>query len=63
MARNATIERGAVARSHPILAEALHEVAHPQIRDRGTLGGNLCRCAGCRHIVDAVLVAARRMRG
>jgi CO/xanthine dehydrogenase FAD-binding subunit len=52
-----------VARSHPILAEALHEVAHPQIRDRGTLGGNLCRCAGCRHIVDAVLVAARRMRG
>jgi carbon-monoxide dehydrogenase medium subunit len=42
MARNAAIERHAgVARSHPIVAEALHEVAHPQIRNRGTLGGNL----------------------
>jgi carbon-monoxide dehydrogenase medium subunit len=42
MARNAAIERHpAAARSHPIVAEALAEVAHPQIRNRGTLGGNL----------------------
>ncbi|WP_270935968.1 FAD binding domain-containing protein [Falsiroseomonas oryzae] len=42
MTRNARIERdAAAAHSHPILAEALHEVAHPQIRNRGTLGGNL----------------------
>jgi len=41
MARNARLEHDAVAGSHPILAEALHEVAHPQIRNRGTLGGNL----------------------
>jgi carbon-monoxide dehydrogenase medium subunit len=41
MARNARIERDAAARRHPILAEALHEVAHPQIRNRGTLGGNI----------------------
>jgi carbon-monoxide dehydrogenase medium subunit len=42
MARNAAIERDAgIARSHPIVVEALHEVAHPQIRNRGTLGGNL----------------------
>lgn len=42
MARNARIERDAAARgSHPILAEALQEVAHPEIRNRGTLGGNL----------------------
>ncbi|MFL5332487.1 MAG: FAD binding domain-containing protein [Geminicoccaceae bacterium] len=42
MARNARIERDAMAiRHHPILAEALAEVAHPQIRNRGTLGGNL----------------------
>jgi carbon-monoxide dehydrogenase medium subunit len=42
MARNAAIERHAgAARTHPILAEALHEVAHPQVRNRGTLGGNL----------------------
>jgi carbon-monoxide dehydrogenase medium subunit len=42
MARNAAIERHpSLARSHPIVAEALHEVAHPQVRNRGTLGGNL----------------------
>lgn len=42
MARNATVEHDpGAARTHPILAEALHEVAHPQIRNRGTLGGNL----------------------
>jgi carbon-monoxide dehydrogenase medium subunit len=42
MARNAAVERDAgAARAHPILAEALHEVAHQQIRNRGTLGGNL----------------------
>jgi carbon-monoxide dehydrogenase medium subunit len=41
MARNARIEHSPATRSHPILAEALHEVAHPQIRNRGTLGGNL----------------------
>jgi len=42
MARAARLEHDAAARrSHPILAEALHEVAHPQIRNRGTLGGNL----------------------
>jgi carbon-monoxide dehydrogenase medium subunit len=41
MARNARIERDPAALSHPLLAEALHEVAHPQIRNRGTIGGNL----------------------
>jgi carbon-monoxide dehydrogenase medium subunit len=44
MTRNAQIEHdAAAARSHPLLAEALHEVAHPQIRARGTLGGNLAQ--------------------
>ncbi len=30
---------------------------------RHALSGNLCRCTGYQHIVDAVLLAARRMRG
>jgi carbon-monoxide dehydrogenase small subunit len=30
---------------------------------REALSGNLCRCTGYQHIVDAVLLAARRMRG
>ena len=30
---------------------------------REALSGNLCRCTGYQHIVDAVLAAAERMRG
>jgi carbon-monoxide dehydrogenase medium subunit len=42
MCRYRRIERDAeVARRLPLLLEALAEVAHPQIRSRGTLGGNL----------------------
>jgi carbon-monoxide dehydrogenase medium subunit len=42
MCRYRRIERDAeVARRLPLLVEALAEVAHPQIRSRGTLGGNL----------------------
>ena len=37
-----SLERdAAVARHFPLVTEALAEVAHPQIRTRGTLGGNL----------------------
>ncbi|HEX8929623.1 MAG TPA: FAD binding domain-containing protein, partial [Actinomycetota bacterium] len=42
MVRHTRLEHDrAAVRSHPILAEALAEVAHPQIRNRGTPGGNL----------------------
>lgn len=42
MCRYRRIERDAeVARRLPLLVEALAEVAHPQIRTRGTLAGNL----------------------
>jgi carbon-monoxide dehydrogenase small subunit len=33
----------------------------PEVRE--ALSGNLCRCTGYQHIVDAVLLAADRMRG
>jgi carbon-monoxide dehydrogenase small subunit len=42
----------------------LDEVPSPdetQIRD--ALSGNLCRCTGYQHIVDAIKLAAERMRG
>lgn len=57
MARSAAVERHAGAgTSHPILAEALHEVAHPQVRNRGTLGGNLSHADPASEM-PAVMVA------
>ncbi len=42
MARQRAVERDAnTARFAPLVAETLPHVAHPQIRNRGTLGGNL----------------------
>jgi CO/xanthine dehydrogenase FAD-binding subunit len=32
---------GSLVRAHPLFAEALPHIAHPQIRNRGTIGGNL----------------------
>jgi carbon-monoxide dehydrogenase small subunit len=34
-----------------------------ELEVREALSGNLCRCTGYQHIVDAVLAAAARMRG
>ena len=42
MARQAEVESDpVVARGWPILAEAIGHIAHPQIRNRGTVGGSL----------------------
>ncbi len=42
MARQAAVEAApAVARGWPILTEAIGHIAHPQIRNRGTVGGSL----------------------
>lgn len=43
MTRLAAVERDtAVLEALPVLAEAAHYVAHPQIRNRTTIGGTLC---------------------
>jgi carbon-monoxide dehydrogenase medium subunit len=62
MARNARIEHAVAARSHPILAEALHEVAHPQIRNRGTLGGNLAHADPASEMPAVMLVLGAQFR-
>src|SRR5476649_2404721 len=42
LTRYRTLERDAAfARAYPLIAEALQHIAHPQIRNRGTIGGNL----------------------
>ncbi|WP_237214105.1 (2Fe-2S)-binding protein [Falsiroseomonas oryziterrae] len=41
----------------------LEETPDPSEEEvRHALSGNLCRCTGYQHIVDAVLLAARRLR-
>jgi carbon-monoxide dehydrogenase medium subunit len=63
MARNSRVERDATAaRTHPILAEALHEVAHPQVRNRGTLGGNLSHADPASEMPAVMLVLEARLR-
>ncbi|NNM70947.1 FAD binding domain-containing protein [Enterovirga aerilata] len=43
MTRHVELERSPVIRQHaPLLAEAIRHVAHPAVRTRGTIGGNLC---------------------
>ncbi len=42
MTRHVELERSALIREHaPLLAEAIRHVAHPAIRTRGTIGGNI----------------------
>jgi CO/xanthine dehydrogenase FAD-binding subunit len=41
MTRQAALERAPAATSWPLLAQALAHVGHPQIRNRGTVGGSV----------------------
>lgn len=41
------LENEAIAADYPVLHQALHDLGTPQIRHRGTLGGNLCARPAC----------------
>lgn len=57
MTRHAQVERSAlVAERQPLLAEAIHQVGHPQIRNRGTIGGSLAHADPAAEL-PAVLLA------
>ncbi|OGT94928.1 MAG: molybdopterin dehydrogenase [Gemmatimonadetes bacterium GWC2_71_9] len=58
MTRQAELERSdAVARLAPLVAEAMPHVAHPQIRNRGTVGGSLAHADPAAEL-PAVMVAS-----
>jgi CO/xanthine dehydrogenase FAD-binding subunit len=61
MTRERELERDArIASSVPLLAEAMPNIAHPQIRNRGTLGGSLANADPAAELpVIMVAVGAR----
>lgn len=57
MTRHAHVERSALVRERqPLLAEAIAQVGHPQIRNRGTIGGSLAHADPAAEL-PAVLLA------
>ena len=63
LVRHRTIERDAlVAQRSPLLHEAAPHVAHPQIRNRGTLCGNLAHADPASEFPAVVLALGGRLR-
>jgi CO/xanthine dehydrogenase FAD-binding subunit len=54
--------RPEVARRHPLLREAVAQVAHPQIRNRGTIGGNLAHAEPASELPAVMVALDARMR-
>ena len=64
LTRHSDIMRDALVAQHaPLLAEAVHHIAHPAIRNRGTIGGSLALAdpaaewPACIAALDATIVA------
>jgi CO/xanthine dehydrogenase FAD-binding subunit len=63
LTRYRTLERdAAAARDLPLVHEALPHIAHPQIRNRGTIGGNLAHADPASEMPAIVLALAGRLR-
>lgn len=68
MTRHRTVERSDVVATHvPLLAETMPWIAHPQIRNRGTIGGSLAHADPAAELPAVMLalgatVVARRAR-
>ena len=63
LARHRTLERDALVAQHaPLMAEAVRHVAHPQIRNRGTLGGNLAHADPASELPAVMLALGARFR-
>jgi aerobic carbon-monoxide dehydrogenase medium subunit len=63
LTRYRTLERDpVVAEALPLVCEALPHIAHPQIRNRGTLGGNLAHADPASELPAIVLALDGRLR-
>jgi CO/xanthine dehydrogenase FAD-binding subunit len=63
LTRTRTLERAAlVAERQPLLHEAVPHIAHPQIRNRGTLGGNLAHADPASELPAVMLALRARLR-
>jgi aerobic carbon-monoxide dehydrogenase medium subunit len=63
MTRHATLEHDAlVARHQPLIHEAMPFIAHLQIRNRGTIGGNLAHSDPASELPAIVLALGGRLR-
>jgi carbon-monoxide dehydrogenase medium subunit len=63
LTRSRTLERDAlVAERQPLVHEAVPHVAHPQIRNRGTLGGNLAHADPASELPAVLLALDARVR-
>src|SRR2546422_10321300 len=63
MTRQRAVERSDAGRSAaPLLAEAMPFIAHPQIRNRGTVGGSLAHADPAAELPAVMLALEARFR-
>jgi len=63
LTRYRILERDAsIAQTLPLIAEALPHIAHPQIRNRGTIGGNLSHADPASELPAIVVALQGRLR-
>ena len=63
LTRNRTLERDPLVAKHcPLIREAVVHVAHPQIRNRGTLAGNLAHADPASEMPAVMLALGARMK-
>jgi len=55
------IEHPELGRIFPVLAQAAKRIGSPQIRNVGTVGGNLCNCSPCADTALALLILDARV--
>jgi len=58
---NELVRHPAVQARYTVLAEGARAVATYQVRNRATIGGNLCNCSPCADTAPALLVLRARM--